>query len=128
MHQKQEHFHFIRRKRNDLSFAEKLLLRSRKAKISNGNIPVHRIASALHFNAAQERFYPHQKHGRTKRLCQIVVPTLKNAVDIVIFGILCRQQNYGNLVPNNTAAGQPVCAGHHYIQNYEVGASFGKRA
>ena len=129
-HQKEEHLQLIRGKCKRLFSAEKLLLITRKAQISDGNIPVRRISASFHLYAAKKRFNAHQENRRAKRLGQIVVPALQNTVDVIVFGILCRQKNDGNTVPltDKTAAGKSVGPGHHNIQNNKIGASFKKRA
>ena len=129
-HQKEEHLQLIRGKRKRFFSAEKLLLITRKAQISNGNIPVRRIYASFHLHAAKKRFNTHQENRRAKRLGQIVVTALQNTVDIVVFSILCRQKNDGSaiLFTDEAAAGKSVGSGHHNIQNNKIGASFKKRS
>ena len=129
MHQKQQHFHLVGREGERLSLTKELLLLARKVQIADCNIPIQGIRAALHFHTAKKRLYPHQKHRRTKRLGQIVVPALQNSADVVVFGVFCREQNDRDLVlcTNEAAAGQSVRAGHHYVKNNKIGASFKKR-
>jgi len=63
--------------------------------------------------------------SRLQRLEEIV-SALENSVDIVVFGILSRQQNDRDrvLFPDAATAGKSVGARHHNIQNNKIGAFF----